>query len=651
MSVILDRLSKRFRLLAEQQEDQASDQWKDPNSPGYDRQTAEDALFHTVGPLTDTPVWGNDNWSSPGRPVPGFKPGGPAPRWTEYEVVMAYAGDPSLLFKSKDHPHSPLYGNKGGAPLFRMAKRVARHYARTNDRSFIEDLYGNGMIALVRVMKPGYDAGAKGFTKKDGTVERTPFISFAARTVQSAMEHGVGGNVQASRAAGEDSTMGASGQKAKEGEVALRGMASLLKDTNPASVRQAAEIVQGKYRETRSHDKTPENPFGPFSASYYQTAMAYADALESEDADQIERAQSRMRQLIGEVEDSEIQIRGASSGLGQAISTPDRVKKFPKYIKPEDDPDWSGIENDPDYKKKLHPQGGQFVNPPLGVQSMDVAQDDGTSAAGNITTDDNSDSLIDPESVQYVLDIAINYDLGKLLKSSDKYNQMALAGDADGKNKAKIDKKTGRAKIGGPMTAQELRYIIRKMGPLGSNYPGKGKPRANTQAPRDAKNWWQPGEDPEIEPIPGGDGLWHSIWSRSGYDPMQPTAIADEMTAEVKEFVKLGIESARADKVMNGEMALSKVAASNTATKALIKLKLISHIHRYELGMDESVVKHLPILEGMSKLDRSIIAETCDWMISKLSDIPAPQKPISGLSIDHESVDLLRKMRPVNTID
>ena len=570
MSKILDRLNERFRLLAEQQ-NQSGEWWKDPNSQNYDRQVAEDALFHTVGPLTETPQWMNADWSSPGTPVPGYNPGGPAPRWTEYEVVMAYAGDPSLLFTAKDNPRSPLYGNKGGAPLFRLAKRVARHYARPNDRSFIEDLYGNGMIGLATIMKPGYDAGAKGYTDKEGNKRTTPFILFAKRTIQSAMEHGIGGSQRTSRAAGEESTTG------------LRGMKALLKETDPNRIREAAETVKGKYRETRSHDKNDDNPFGPFSSAYYQICMAYADALESGEEDQIEKAQNRMRQLIDEIEDFEIPIRGASSGLGQAISTPDRVKKN---------------------------AAGERINP-INIQSMDVNDDEGSSAAGNIPTDIDVD-WVDPESIEYVLDIAINYDLGKLLKSSKKYNEMAI------KFKAKLNK-SGGAKIGGPMTAQELRYTIRRLGPVGSNYPGKGKPRENTNTPRDAKNWWQPGEDPEIEPIPNG-GLWHSAWSRNGYDSMQPTEIGNEMTNEVLELHKLGIESARTERVLNGEPAIGKVGVSNTTKAGIIKFKIIADIHRHELGMDESNLrKGLPILESLSKIDRLIIAETCDWIVSRLA--------------------------------
>lgn len=561
MSTILERLNRRFMALAEQHEGNAS--WKDPNSPHYDRQVAENALYHTVGPLTDNPRWVEQQWSSPGQPVPGFTPGGPAPRWTDYEVVMAFAGDPSMLFKGRDNPRSPMYGNKGGAPLYRIARKVARYYSRDNDRAFIEDLYGNGMVALTQLMQPGYDEG------------RASFIPFAMRNVQSAMEHGIGGTRQTGYAAGEESK-----------ETGLRGMKGLLKETNPAAVRQAASAVKGKYREQRSHDKTPDNPFGPFSSAYYQTAMAYADALESKDEQQIEAAQNRMRQLIDEIEDYEIPIRGASSGLGQAISTPDRKTS-------------------------------------IGIQSMDVkaGDEEGSSMAGNIPVDDALESWIDPESIKYVLDIAMNYDIGTLIGNSPKYRQVALdfARTYSQLGGSTHQKKSEKVDIGGRLTVQELRYSIRRFGPLGSNYPGRGRPRKQTNIPRDAPGWWQPGEDPEIEPIPGGDGIWHSIWSRNGYPSMGSTEIGREMIEEAREFVKLGIPTKRADMV--GKEMLSKVGINNTVAKAMIKIRLISYIHKYELGMEEDIIKQLPILEGISAIDRMVIAETAEWMANRLATL------------------------------
>jgi len=584
MSTILERLNRRFQLLAEQYEG-SNASWKDPNSPHYDRQKAEDALFHTVGPLTENPAWVNDHWTSPGQPVPGFKPGGPAPRWTEYEVVMAMAGDPSLIFKGRDNPRSPEYGNKGGAPVFRMAKKVARIYNRGNSRSDIEDLYGNGLIALTQIMKPGYDAGTEGYIDKEtGQRKTTPFILFAKRHIISAMELGVGGNVNVSRAAGEESKA-----------TGLRGMKALLQETDPQAVRQAAEVVKGKYREQRSHDKTPDNPFGPFSSAYYQTAMAYADALESEDEDQIEAAQSRMRQLIDEIQDFSIPIRGAATGIGQAISTPDRVKKDKE---------------------------GNILNP-VNIQSMDVnaGNEEGSSMAGNIPTDDAIESWIDPESIKYVLDIAMNYDIGQLVGSSPKYRQVALdfANTYSQLGGSTHKKKAEKVEIGGRLTVQEFRYAIRRLGPIGSNYPGRGRPRERTNIPRDATGWWQPGEDPEIEPIPGGDGIWHSIWSRNGYQVMGSTEIGKEMIEEAREFVKLGIPTKRAD--MIGKEMLSKVGINNTTAKAMIKIRLISYIHKYELGMEEDIIKKLPILEGMSAIDRMVVAETAEWMANRLATI------------------------------
>ena len=73
MSAIFDRLTY---VLAESQLDNAS--WKDPYSPNYDRQYAEDVLYHTIGPLTDSPRY-TESWSGSATPPPGYQPGGPAP--------------------------------------------------------------------------------------------------------------------------------------------------------------------------------------------------------------------------------------------------------------------------------------------------------------------------------------------------------------------------------------------------------------------------------------------------------------------------------------------------------------------------------------------------------------------------------------------
>jgi hypothetical protein len=550
MSTILERITRRLHTIREMAGDTS---WRDPRNPNYDRQWAEDALYHTLGPLTDTPRW-LDKWTSPSEPVPGFTPGGPAPRWTPEEVVFAMAGDPQLAFQpgGKDNPRSPAYGRQGGSPLWRTARRVARVYARDRDNSFIADMYSNGFIPLVRMMQPGFDEG------------RSPFISYTIRTIQGAMEHGVGGTNEAIRAQGGESTTG------------LSGLKSLLDAKTPEEARRIAGQVKGKYQTGKSHDKNPDNPFGPFSSRIYQIATEYATALEGGDKEQIERVRNRITQLNDEIDDTQTLIPGASTGMGQAISTPDRQTS-------------------------------------IGVSSMDVQRDDeqGT-MAGNIPTDDNADSWIDPETVHYILDIALAHDVTRLMQSDP---QLAVVATQAG---LKAGEKLGR------MTANELRYIIRQLGPLGSNYPGKGKPRKATTIPRDAKGWWQPLEDPEIEPIPAG-GLWHSIWSRDGYQAMGSTAIAQEMTEEVREFTKLGIPTARKIQVKaKVQEAISKVSVSNTIKSAFIKLKIIATLHRQTLGMDESRRQNLhshgfPLMEDVDPVDRRLIIETWDFIFHTLA--------------------------------
>lgn len=554
MPTISDRLTQRLQAIKESMGDIS---WKDPNNANYDRQWAEDALFHTIGPLMDTPRW-SETWSSPSSPVPGFVPGGPAPRWTPEEVVFAIAGDPSLAFRpgAKDNPRSPAYGDKGGAPLWRVAKRVARIYNRDRDPSFISDMYSNGFIPLVRMMKPGFDEG------------RSPFISYVIRNIQGAMEHGVGGTEQGIRAKGGESTSG------------LSGLESLINTTDPAEARRIANQIKGKYQTGRFHDKHPDNPFGPFSGRVHQVAMMYADALESGNEEAVEKAKNQISQLADDIEGEQTVIPGASTGMGQAISTPDRKTS-------------------------------------IGVSSMDLSADEEKgSMAGNIPSyqDDEDDTGINQDTIFYVLDVALAHDLTRWL--TEDPNLAAFA--------AKMGLSEGDTL--GRMTVNEMRYLIRSLGPLGTKYPGRGKPRKAVNIPRDAKNWWQPLEDPELEPIPGTEGgLWRSLWTRHGFDEMGPTEIAREMTDEVREFMKLGIPTARVIKQKaRVEEVVSKVAVSNALQKALLKLKVILYSQRSSMGLDENVKKELrkngyPLMEDYDPVDRRIIFETLDWMIRKVS--------------------------------
>jgi hypothetical protein len=431
-----------------------------------------------------------------------------------------------------------------------------------------------------------------------------------------------------------------------------------MNETDPERIRQAAGMVRGKYRTEKSHDKHPDNPFGHFSADYYQTAMAYADALETEDEAAIESQRAELEKLMDQVERWETPIRGMSTGLGQAISTPDRSTS-------------------------------------IDIRSIDAKRDNDEGRAFDLEQGGESESWIDAETVRYVLDIAINEDLSTLVAKSPKYSEYALVMNAK-KNK------DGSPKIGGPMTVNELRYVIRSLGRVGANYPGRDKMRSNTHVPRDARKWWLPGEDPEIEPLPtvaedgvgnfGAEGgQWNSIWKREGYPTMGPTAIGQEMADEVKEFDKLGIASARAEKVRSTGVAMSKVAVTNTNRAAGVKLSIIADIYRGDLGVEggthelekrsrreeqrgkrgeederrreeeeaskpeseekpdekedekpdkdekpdekkdestsESLRRLIPIVESMDRLDRQLVVETCEFMRRRLDAMLAEDAP------------------------
>jgi len=552
-----------------------------------DRQVAEDRLFHTMGPLTKTPKWVNA-WTSKTPQPPDFIPLGPAPTWTQDEVVFAMAGDPKMLFTgNRDNPKSPKYGTMGGSPLYRTALRVARTYKKDKDQQFIADMYGNGFVALTNAMRDGADEA------------RTNFISWCIRSIQSAMEHGVGGSTAGIRAnAGES----------KSGTI---GLDTVFKTTDPARLREIANQVTGKYQTLKSNDKAPGNPFGVFSSRFYQEVTAYADAIESGDEDKKEAAINRLEQLRGSIEDSSILVPGASSGMGTAINTSNRGNDTCDECKGKKEvlgPD--GV-----MQKCNKCNGYGTIKNYAKVSSMDYKKDDEAGSLGDtMASNDHKDNWINPETVRYVLDIALKYDIGRLLGKSHKYRQIAIDAGAKPEN-------DGSVKMGGTLTGNEFRFIIRSLGHLSSEYPGKGVLRSS-KSPRDSVGWWKPGEDPEIEQIPGSNELWKSIWSRDGYSAMGSTDISREMTEEVREFMNLNIPTGRVIKDKgNVQEVVSKVAVSNTVKTAFIKLKLIAYAERSQLGLDESLknsLKETGLLIEHNSVDRDIINDAFDYVVNNI---------------------------------
>lgn len=567
MKRLISRINHQLSLI---NEDVSDASYKDFNDPGYDRQTAEDALYHTIGPLTDTPRW-SESWTSRGTtPVPGFVPNGPAPQWTKDELIMAYAGDPSLLEgDTKANPRSPKYGRAGGAPLYRLVTRVLRQYQRTGDFQAMSNAYNNGLFGLLQMMRRGKDES------------RSPFISFAQRSVLGAITSGVGASLESIRAIGGLSKSG------------TRGLKSVIESDDPSEVRDMANQVKGEYRTSKSDDMDPDNPFGVYSSRYYTVAMRYADALESDDEIAIDNARQDINELINTIKDESIAIRGIGTGSEQAISTPDRATSVP-------------------------------------ISSIDAGkkgEEGSRTAAANIAEPETeSTNGIEPEAITYVLQMTMEHDLGATIGMIPRYKQMAI--DAGAKI---VD---GNPVIGGRLTANELRYVIRTLGPIGLNYPGAGNVRSNLTIARDKPGWWKAGDDPEIEPIPTG-GIWTSIWKRSGGPAMGATAIANEMTEEVKELNNLNIKTARSVKTKIGkggaskEEAISKIAVHTAMTSAFVKLKIAAYLYKIEQDEDddlnESLINKLRsqgvlLKEDIDPIDRKLINEAYDFIMVRLRD-------------------------------
>lgn len=578
---IVERINKKLRTLIESEAPTGPPgpggaapaaggipEWMDHTSPNYDRQVAEDALFQTIGPLMDQPRWTATPWKGKGtQPVPEFRPGGPAPRWTENALVVAYSGDPALLFKagSRDNPRSPAYGSRGGSPMYRAAMALARKYKRDSDQDFIRDLFATGYVMLMTLTKPGNDEA------------NAPFIGWADRHVKGAMEHGTSGSTQ--------QTILARGDTSKND--GIRGIQVVQRSKDPAEIRAVAEQVKGKYQQNGSHrhDKHPDNPFGKFSSEFYQTATAYADALEFGDEASQAHAWEAVERLAGKLDDDQSMVLGASTGIGQAISTQNRLQSK----------DGSG-------GVKI-----SSIDKPMGFDGSGTM---GDSLSGPQDEDENDNA--DTEGLHYILEVALENDFSRYNKSPFFRSLMTDFGMKPEDN------------IGGPMTAGELRYILRSLGRFASQYPGKGVPR-DTSVTREATGWWTAGTDPEIEPLPQG-GLWRSAWIRNGCEAMGPTAIAEEMTTETVELHQLGVKviPARLEKARSGKPVLSKAAVGTATTKARIKMQMAAHIHRANLGLDEGFKRDWRaagglLREDLDPIDWRIINETYEAVIRRLT--------------------------------
>jgi hypothetical protein len=483
----LKKLETRFKLLIEAEETAytGDTSFKDPSSSSYDRQNAEDALYYTVGPLTDNPTWDTARWSSSSTPPDGYAPGGPAPQWTQTEVIIAMAGDPNYMYADKKSAGatSPMYGHMGGAPLYRVAKQTARAFGKDRDRDFVAEIYSNGLLGLTRVMQAGYDRS------------QGPFIKFAMPRIKGFIRHG-GGKTKAQ-------------ERAERIAKRLLQMKQILGDqANADSVDEISGNITGKFKTQSLHDIDTGNPYGTYSPAIYSITTDMATAIRDEDEGMLEDTKRRLQDLIKTMED-DASVLGASTGVGQAISNKDRATTI--GITSMDQPKSSGDE---------------------ATKLAGTLADKGQPAAGDL--------VVSKEAVDFVLEMSLKDDLNQTVKGSPTLQRIVSTVATKGGYSAGDVEKAMR-----PLTGTGYRYVLRQLGRIANPYAGEGTLRTNVATPREKPKWWQAGEDPEIERKPDGT-LWESEWRRTGRPVMTSGEIADEMAREVVELTQLGIPTGRA---------------------------------------------------------------------------------------------------------
>ena len=492
--------------------------WKDPNSPNYDRRYAEDCLFHTIGPLTENPKWSPTEWfprASELPPPEGYKPEGPAPRWTPDEVVIAYAGDPSQL--GKEGPRAP--GRTGGpkdAPLLRLAMRLSRDAKRGGFQNVSEN-YQNGLLELSKLLKPGRDAS------------RAPFIGWVTKSIFGAMKHGVGQTLETQRGVTVLKKMSnIKGPRDAYGRLSYK----TLLEPAIEKINGYIDIIAPKYQEITSnkYDKDPGNPYGQYSPYVYKLGEALIWAMQEEDPEKEKEVRAELAAALEKAEALGDITLGMTTGAFSAISTPKDFIYPPQRYKKTGE---SNFDSEEEYQKALRDH--KIARRELRSSSIDMPMGDEGNTAAETLVSGGSDDLarfIDQEAVTEIINIALKEDLYDIYGPSPDFQEF-------------LDEVNATPdEVKGTLSPDEFRVLIRNLGSLASQYPGRNKVRSSN-VPRYSEGWLKPGEDPELEEIPESGKTWESLWLRKGMPSQSAEDTEKEFKDEASEFKQLNIPTAR----------------------------------------------------------------------------------------------------------
>lgn len=605
--------------------------WKEPFHPYYSRAYAEDCLQRILGPMRPDSVWHTAKWEPRASmrlgldpqtpppegcaPPPEYNPGGPAPVWTADEITIALAGDPSTPKGPRGYLDSPIMST---------AKQVGS--SRRNNEEIYE-LYTIGLLRLSELLKPGMDQA------------RSPFRAYAVQNITLAMQNGFGSTKELNRAKMALKTLTTSSNLKEIHDIIseVQDPYRVVEPVWPATKYDkdpgncyghysgtiytlGAQLLQALHsNDVESEDEIRSEILSSLEKLEELTEMTLGTKTGVFQAINTKRSQEKpwetgYRWLLAATKPSDIDL------ILNPRSATFRNKQFPYDINGQREHTDYIIAKAIELQNALEAQDTAKVeaiklevydhkpeSTRVKLQSIDAqVNDDGHSLAQDLAATPDEEAVISTDVIAEVLRMALE---GKILQmGSDQplYNindpndvasferevvplAKQLHQSIAGAGMKNMPKPKGLAldikKVSTPFTVLEYRAIIRILGKLAFDYPGKGKLRKHTDIPRDVKGWWQPGEDPELEVIPADEGeheeIWQSIWLRNGCPSMGSKEVCTEFTKETTEFMALGIESAFVDKYLNkgGKMSkdgvINKNSMSETVNAAYNKILII----------------------------------------------------------------------------